>query len=291
MAYEHGTANGHKDLLAKIKTFVTTNADLVSANQNWTVLNNDPTGNEVYFKAPGLTTKESIYTAIKCHQDAGADYYNFQITASLGYSSSAAFGSQPNSANSAVLLFNHAIPYWMSANGQRLIVVAKVSNIYTCFYLGKFNQYGHPHQYPYPVFVGGAYKNHTARWSLPYANGHRHLQNPDLKSNCFACTPGNVWAKSCNEGYEYNATTKSRIIAQPPIKVGNNPDGSYNLIPFFLVQDLPVKNVLGELDGVYWVSGHNNPSETILNQDGKQYLVFQNISKTDWSGYAALEMS
>lgn len=291
MAYEKGTANGHKDLLAKIKTFVTTNADLVAKKQNWTVLNNDTTGNEVYFKAPGLTTKESIYIAIKCHQNTGADYYNFHIISSLGYAPSAAFEAQPNLAGSSVLLFNHAIPYWMVANGQRLIVVAKVSNIYTSFYLGKFSQYGHPHQYPYPVFVGGAFNSNTARWSQTIQNGHRHYQKPHVNSNCFVCTPGNIWAKVFNEGWQSSISTRAWITAQPARKVGNNPDGSYSLIPFVLVQDKPVRNVLGELDGVYWVSGHSNPSETILNQNGKQYLVFQNITQTDWSGYAALELS
>ena len=38
MAYEIGTATGVEDLLAKITTFLTTNATLVAANQDWEVL-------------------------------------------------------------------------------------------------------------------------------------------------------------------------------------------------------------------------------------------------------------
>lgn len=38
MAYEIGTASGHLDLLDKLKTFLSTNAELVAAGQNWEVL-------------------------------------------------------------------------------------------------------------------------------------------------------------------------------------------------------------------------------------------------------------
>ncbi len=38
MAWETGTATGHIDLMNKLMTFLSTNADLVAAGQNWTVL-------------------------------------------------------------------------------------------------------------------------------------------------------------------------------------------------------------------------------------------------------------
>ena len=40
MAWETGTAAGHNDLLNKLLTFLSTNADLVSAKQNWEILRN-----------------------------------------------------------------------------------------------------------------------------------------------------------------------------------------------------------------------------------------------------------
>jgi len=40
MAWETGTAAGHNDLLNKLLTFLSTNADLVAAKQNWAILRN-----------------------------------------------------------------------------------------------------------------------------------------------------------------------------------------------------------------------------------------------------------
>lgn len=40
MAWETGTAVGHNDLLNKLLTFLSTNADLVAAKQNWAILRN-----------------------------------------------------------------------------------------------------------------------------------------------------------------------------------------------------------------------------------------------------------
>lgn len=40
MAWETGTAAGHNDLLNKLLTFLSTNADLVAAKQNWSILRN-----------------------------------------------------------------------------------------------------------------------------------------------------------------------------------------------------------------------------------------------------------
>lgn len=41
MSYETGTANGHLDLLAKLKNHLTTNSDLVAAGQQWQIMRDD----------------------------------------------------------------------------------------------------------------------------------------------------------------------------------------------------------------------------------------------------------
>lgn len=287
MAYISGVANGHQDLLNRVIDFVTTHEALVTQGQNWQILQSytDPFG--YMLKAPGLSGKEQIYLYISTYQDAKRDCYNWHIGSAQGFDATQKMTEQPKKISRNFLLWNQEIPYWLIANGQRLMVIAKISTVYTMCYLGKFFPYATPNQYPYPVMVAGDSVEYWARWS-DTSKEHSTLQSPKSSTVRFYLPNGlNEAVSNDNQNTakffpEYNALGDKHI--------NPNQDGSYSLLPYILYLKTYGGNVLGELDGVYWVTGHNNASENMLTIAGETYLVVQNIHRTSWQDYCAIKL-
>jgi hypothetical protein len=181
MSATSGTATDYLDLLSKLRTFLTTDATLVSLSQNWTELKTNATPYtrveadqtntvefETYLQAPGLSTTEQIFIQIGAYTNASAGLFNWRMMGALGFITGNTFFAQPGiSPQAFMLLWNAPIPYWFIANGQRVIVAANVNgNIELC-YLGKFLPDATPGQYPYPVFIGG-----TAGDATPLGGGN-----------------------------------------------------------------------------------------------------------------------
>lgn len=169
MSATSGTATDYLNLLSLLRTFLTTDATLVSLGQNWTEqkTNSTPYSHtdaaqvntvefETYLKAPGLSTTEQIFINIGAYTNASSGLFNWRMVGALGFITGNTFFLQPGiSPQSFMYLWNSSIPYWFIANGQRVIVVTQVSGNFEMCYLGKFLPDATPGQYPYPVFIGG----------------------------------------------------------------------------------------------------------------------------------------
>ncbi|MBS9781846.1 MAG: hypothetical protein KGV56_05060 [Gammaproteobacteria bacterium] len=291
MAYETGTASDYQDLQNRIVTFVTTNSDLVANNQNWELLKQD--GTSCYLKAPGLSGTESIYCGLDVISNATNDYYNMLLYGSRGFVANEPLSAQPFSGRHVILLWNKSIKYWLIANGQRLIIVAKISTNYEMAYVGKIFPYATPKQYPYPLLIAGTGSKTTLRWDSN-EDHHTSLQSP------YGGSDGATGRLYLNDGESALTTSSyrssSEICINPNkrsyknIIVQQNTDGTYTLIPFVLYSDKDGGNILGEIDGIYWVTGHNNASENIITIDNVDYLVVQNTFRTGWQDYCAVAL-
>ena len=133
-------------------------------------------GSEVIFSAPGLAGTDTIYTGIRTEYDSAAGWYNFFMAGFQGYTSEESFLNQPGILNPygssveynmpMVPLWDSTIPYWFRASGRSMILVAKVSSSFEFGYLGFYDAYSAPAQYPYPLAVGGSLlPNETTRGS------------------------------------------------------------------------------------------------------------------------------
>src|SRR5690606_34479125 len=81
MAFEIGTATDYRDLLDRFHAFITTNPDLVAANQQWQALRwtTDAQNKELILKAPGLAGTEEIYCGIRTSESATSGYYLWDL--------------------------------------------------------------------------------------------------------------------------------------------------------------------------------------------------------------------
>lgn len=272
---------------------------------------------ELILKAPGLSGSDSIYLGIKPYQNAGSDYYNWNVAGMTGFNSASTFSGQPGRSPSVYLPLTSAqMTYWFFVNGQRAIVVAKVSSTYQMMYLGKFFVYGLPSQYPYPVIVSATSDGYSQRHSVADHTAH-NIGNPG--SGSYMANVDGAWLRIRNryqsssgvdvfEESSYVSASDYGVKVWPTCRYGDGgynastsvhnpiysseswPNNCYTLLPLILNRISPA-NVYGEVDGVMWVSGHQNTSENVITVGDDQYICFQDISRTGLGNFLAVRMA
>ena len=281
MPYSIGTStNGHYDLLADIRTFV--EATLPVA-ERYTVMRAVSTGDdhEVIWKAPGLSGTEEIFFGIKTYQSVSSDYYNFKVGTFTGYVAENTFETQPGSSTiKGVPLWNQQTPHWIVANGQRLVVAAKVENVEESFYLGKPFFHYTPFQYPYPVVCGAMLTSDSAtRYSDTTHNAWFIGSSAALEVREI----DGSW--SAPDAYPYHGTRTLRNT----ITASGTAVGYYGIHPIELSNSDPT--LFGELDGVFYISGFNNAVENTFTIDAVPYVVIRNVWRTGFKDYVALRLA
>jgi len=309
MAFEIGTATDYRDLLDRFHAFITTNPDLVAANQQWQALRwtTDAQNKELILKAPGLAGTEEIYCGIRTSESATSGYYLWDLGGFIGYNAANTFGGQPGAISGwlpKMSLWNTAIPYWFVANGRRAVVVAKISTVYQAAHLGFILPYATPGQYPYPLLIGGSMTGQRGRNYSLISPNHRHFTDPgednqnSANTACMLRGPSGAWLPFQNRyfnPYEYRYDGRRPVwpgIYDRLSSLREAPDGTYVLTPIVLVQynSASDHDLFGEIEGCYHISGFSNASENLINIGGVDHLVVQNVHRTGVGDYWALKL-
>ena len=312
MGYTIATVTGgsgdeaHYKVLAAIKT-------LAEAN-GWTTLRYVDTGadRELILNSSGLSGTEDIYIGFKTYQDVGADYYNIAAACFTGYVSGNTFEGQPGAKLSGVPCHNNAVTYFLTANEQRIVGCFKVGTpVYTHFYAGKMFPYARPGEFPSPLLVAGMFDGKEARrfsdteYQFPYYGASIDTigGGDGTRSKMWLRLPSGAWAMNYNNPW--------RNVG--PMDGSIRPAGvDYILRPIILYGYSP-RNVWGELDGVTCISGFNNGVENVVQQGGtpvdqtgmtvsaavtavlaaggRAHVVLQDVNRTGFDNFIALEMS
>lgn len=312
MAYEIGTANGHEDLLVKLKTFLTTGL----GSQNWTLLEESSgevggiegtTDKSYYYRAPGLAGTDQIYVVFTAFKNVGLDYYNIGIRGATGHNPADSYWNQPNTSKPTYMLLSNAtLNYWFFANGRRVIIVARISTVYQHGHAGFFLPYGLPTEYPYPLLIGGSHYLHNQRWSVSaatdgyahkaYWNGTRSTNSEGANASCYLREQGGYWRQLGN----YTTSTDVAFDSSDNVFPWSSQDltqsrqcygssDNYLLIPATLTSRKGGINTYGEIDGLFHVSGFNQESGNEIVIGGDTYLVFQNTFRSTREHYCAIK--
>jgi len=317
LAYEIDTAADYADLRTRLVAFLTTNADLVAANQQWSVA---WTGSgrsaafgaeDIVLAGSGLSGDDQIFVGLRSYPQPSADRYNYCLRGLVGLNPSANnYDEHVNVSTSATLCCgNFPMPYWFIANGRRFIVVVKVSTVYQVAYGGFVLPYAPPNIYPYPLAVGGCTASETARWS-DTGNVMSHFADPGPDGGLNLMQFDNSWRTFVNwttTATDYRRASDYSVAPWHPglarrdgsavdhegyrtqfiNKIQTDLDGCYPLVPATLLKNTQPFAMLGVLQGVYHVPGFNLSAETILNQGGVQYLCIPNVYREGNDFYAA----
>jgi hypothetical protein len=311
MAFSQGTATDYKDLLARLRTFLTGMAT-AGADRPWVSMRYNvgagaaPT--ELILKATGAAGTDQIFVGISTFENATADYFNWRLAGFSGYDAALAFGAQPGVMNNVFFsLWNSPIPYTFVANARRCVVKAKVSTSIMMMYLGFINQYASPAQYPYPLLIGGnmAHTPEPAltltdwRWSVGDNRNHNFpfssfVSNFGIAANSMTLrlrSPNGVWLalKAGDNGtYQDGNNIWPYTSGMGALQQNLGTPAQSPAFPIILSDSTP--EVYGELDGIVATSGQGIAAEDTLVIAGDNYEVMQDVFRTARERYCAVRL-
>jgi hypothetical protein len=268
----------------------------------WTLLNYNGTDSAIY-NAPGLSGAEEIGIGVGFAANVGTDSYALTGWMFRSYNASLGHTAQPGySGTGYQAVWNQPTPYWFIGNGQRVIVITKISTVYTASYIGKFLMYGAPGEYPQPYVRLMTYQNNDIRWSSINEN-FRCFFDPGQHSGTHMLNPNGQWYQVANF---FNSSSESAVDGgnylwpyNAPMLQGNSltryremrdniDDVSYTLWPLILMGELPSTDIYGELDGAFACPGFDAATEDLIYQDNEFHLLVQNCFRTNRYHYGAI---
>lgn len=322
MGYAIGTVtkgggdDTHYQMLGIIKT-------LAEAN-GWTTLRyvNTGTDRELILEGVGLSATEEIFIGFKTYQSIGSDYYNLNCGTFVGYVSGNTFETQPGGKYIGLPAHNNAITYFITANAQRIVGSFKVGTpVYTHFYLGKMFPYARPGEYPSPLVAGGMFNGPEAKrfsdtsYNFPYFGAVNGTGTG--ASFCFLRNQAGAWVTQYHYPFS-NGTSTTNALAGVQGTNTMVPAGTYYQLEPIILQESGAasasRNIFGEIDGVYFCSGFNNGVENVVQiggsstvdqtgmtvlqavdaiiaVGGQAFVMLQNVNRTSWRDFVAVEMS
>lgn len=291
-------ATDYADLLDKLVTFATANG--------WTEVEN--TSDKVVLQGEGSGTDE-IFVAIQKYSNVGTDAYGWRLNGYTGYQSGETFYEQSGAiqlteisgvGSIAMPGWDSTTPYWFIVTGRRIIVIAKVSTTYQACYLGFYLPFASPNQYPYPLAIGGSFIGSDLqtepRWSGTGGQASQFwtgLNTASGTGTLFNRTAAGGWYSAANSLAGSIAVGMFPYNQADIARMRQGLDDEAVLTPIELQQNstLPAThNRLGELDGVYHVSGFGLSAEDTITIDGDDYVVIPNVYRSGASDYAAFKL-
>lgn len=326
MSVETGTATSYLDLMERFRDFITTDAALVTAGQEWECIAGKTTGTPVSgdymsFKGTGLGGTDEIYFSLEAVSNPANNYYNLSAYGHIGYNLSSPGVAQTGNhyGSCSLLLTNSNIVYWFIANGRRAIIVTRISGRYDCAYLGFILPDHLPNDWSYPMFVGAASPLPLSGGAALDTDYHSNFWQSTADSsnyfnNCGAhiYTPGASW-RAVATGYNSIKTVRTRgaitvpwsdvnrpqnyrrtLDDQPWLQrgqicaVGNGAGPNSGGVPEGAGYD--GGQWYGSFDGVYYIAAFGAAAEQIVTEGSVDHLVIPNIARTGDGQWVAIAL-
>lgn len=264
--------------------------------------------------APGNDGTSEVYVGVHALRRTDVDYYDWEVLAFDGYTAGLNARQQPGKQGFLWMpLWNSSIPYWFVCDGRRVVVVAKVSTNYEACYLGLYDPFFTPAQLPYPICLGGSlaipsssfYWNSTLlKWST-VDDGHNLFPHSDrnystaydVSAICYQMrlrSLAGAWigAAAKAQGVRDWTPRASEAFLWPECGDFNlldvNHDGGYALLPILMLAGEP--NPMGQLSGVFAVTGQGAGAEDIVTVGGVAHLLVPNVNRTTRQDWLALRL-
>jgi hypothetical protein len=255
--------------------------DTLTTDTDWDILryNDAIEPRELIVKGKGYSGTESIYVGFRSYQSTTADYYNLSVASFTGYVSGNSFDTQPGYTEMGLCAHNLEIVYWVNISPQRITFGLKVGTpIYESAYVGKFFPFATTSQYPYPTVCFGMFVGLQA---IRYSDTSRSFGFRGGRTNGLFRNAIGTWASPAMYPWNANGIALGSISQR-------DTDTEYYLNPILVMDS---GNIYGQLEGVYHITGFNNIVENTLLIDSKDYVVIQDVHRTGFADYIAIEVT
>ena len=276
-------------------TFDVTQAILAASSEGWTeerhiddVLNGQSQPNiEMILKGPGLSGTEEIWAAFTSYQSISSDYYNISFGGTAGYVDSLILDDQPgHSGQRWMPCWNLGIRYWLAVNGQKITLITLIETHYFIAYVGKHLAFNSLGQFPYPITVMATDDTESTRYS---AAGSNDLFNATSKARRISGLWESVYMAPLNDAYQiFGINSHGAHCPTLSMEDSRDVNGTYPLMPCTLIH--PTDGALGDLDGVFYVTGFSAAAEDIITAEGTENIMISNNQATGLSDYIALRL-
>ena len=135
------------------------------------------THKQVILRGDGPGGSDEIYVGVRTYRDPNEDNANWHICGFTGYDAGKDWLEQPgrspgrwefswrNGGTYLPLDDDNSFPFWMSVNGQRIILVARPGTSYMSCYMGFINTFQTTSELPYPLMVTASTAEDKTRFS------------------------------------------------------------------------------------------------------------------------------
>lgn len=272
MAYQTGTATGHKDLLAKLRTFATANG---WTSEQWS---NPASGeHELVLKSTGVGGDDSICVGYRTVSNTASDYFNWDLWTGPTYTGGDFWSQAGQSPRRCLLLWGNSIPYWFVVTKRSIIVVANVSTTYHVSYNGLITTYTSRGHWVSPLASGASSSVNTLRWSdtsdnvggIQKVNGSATITVRDKDGN---------WA---------NVHTMYPHSGGGPILLNGYASGNKAVQQYiYFASD----RVLGEPDNLFYVNGATLQAGQTLDNAQGNFVCIPNIFRSGVQDFYAVRL-
>ncbi len=199
---------------------------------------------------------------------------------------------------------NQAMTHWIVADayGYKVAVQAGTTSRFAyCRYLTPFSS---PAAYPFPLAIGG--DSSFATYDYSAQNSLIRFCADPAYLGLQVMMPGGSWSGFSNYGNNENTSyltsasftanltfpwggSQARLEGLKSIRPNN--EGEYVLFPILISAVANSENI-GELEGVFFLPGFNTlAAGDIIQYDGDDYLVIQNIHRNGDADHIAMRLS
>ncbi|ELR65840.1 hypothetical protein C942_00927 [Photobacterium marinum] len=284
MAWETGTAEGHADLLAKLKLFAEKHGWTV---KRWKPRTVEKKSDELILESVDAVSRETFIAAFKATDDDVADRYNWTLYCAPLYYDTLTFEQIPDkNPYHYMYLWDEAITYYFitDAEHRHLKVIAQVSTTTHVIYMGRINMYASIKHWPDQYCCFGEGTDANLKWNST-GNGistYQYARNDARHIHWL----GNVWVNS-----------ELTWPMQPKWLFGlyDGYQTSFAGLDHWMIPIHPGSNThrnLGEFIGSYLMSGPNASTGQLLKTRDhlRTFLVVQNVYRTSDNDFMCLEL-
>lgn len=285
MAYQIGFVDNtgsegvaHWQMLLTIKTFAEANGWTTLRYLNPTPYTDPTVTRELILQGVGLSGTEQIFIGFRAYQSQSADYYNLSMATFKGYVAGNTFATQPGASGiSGVPAHNLRIDYWLRVTGQTITLAMKVGTpVYEMGQVGKHFPLDSPGQYAQPLIAAGMLSGEAA---TRYSDTNHSFAWKGSRANLMMAFNDGTWKKPIT--YPWSQATLASGMRDTA--------GQYHLTPIVLYD--AVSGAYGYLDGLYHITGFNNAVENTIVIAGITYVVIQDVYRTGFGDYVAMELN
>lgn len=279
MAYQTGTANNHRDFLAKLKDFATANGWKLE-RYNTNLASGE---HELFLSSKGPYNDSFVLCGYQTFTNPSNNPEAFNIGVMCGpvYSQGGDITSQvKGSSVSYTYLNNKPFTYYFIVDASRIITIAFVSTTCHYTYQGFFEAQTSRGHWPLSIINCGVGNSQNAAWNTTgdnqsgwqYLRGDKPVKFYNRDGNWV--TPSFVHPQMSNSIAWSNSNVAQYGAALTPMYYGSEST-----------------LMVGELKGCYFINGIGILSMDQVTVDGRKFIVLQNVYRNGSKDYMAVELA